>query len=172
MSESRRVALAVHVLASEDREWIVERFPADQRKVIETHLGELDSLGIEPDAEILNVALDDGRTSSVTGVLLSARARSVFEVLQYEPIAVTVRLLSIRRWPWADDLVALFPEQQRPLLNGAHQGWQAAAPMLSQRIIERLALHLEASSPEPALRQRVTGWWDKLGRAIRKRGFL
>lgn len=87
----RRAALALHALGEADREWLLERLPAQSRQTLGELLAELGELGIPPDDAVIRAALSE----AAPGELMSTdEARALCSVLAEEAPAVQSLLLA------------------------------------------------------------------------------
>lgn len=82
----RRCALALHAVASRDREWLLAQLPAAQCTDLERLVRELQELGIPPEPRTALDALDRGAT---------IEASDVAAVLEDEPPALIARALAL-----------------------------------------------------------------------------
>src|SRR6202012_3964965 len=86
----RRVALTLHALQPADRGWMLARLEPQQRIALEDMLGELQSLGISPDRQLIRQVLETAQPAALNASE-EARARAMCGVLQNE--APTLREL-------------------------------------------------------------------------------
>jgi hypothetical protein len=166
----RHAALLMHAMPEGDREWLLASLPPQQRTAMQDLLSELRSLGIPPDATLLDqlrqaVPMTAPRSAPerLAGLDEDGLA-ALSEVLAAEPPELTARLLAAREWPWKAALLAKFERSFAQRLEAV--GSQMRAPALEHALCETLVRQLPAA---PKLRgsRQLPPWrllWFRLAR--------
>ena len=180
----RRCALTLHAVGARDRHWLMAKLAEHGRRAeLERLLEELQSLGIPPDARMVRLALEHGRTAltpassaAVAGHLaMTAPAKDLAKVLQDEPAGLIVHVMSLRGdldGAFLDRLNATTRRQVQELLSTAQRHSPAAAPRLNQALLEQLSIRLSrhmARSPvrfANSIAARVRSQWAALAKTL------
>jgi hypothetical protein len=204
MAHPRQAALLLHALGEDDRRWLLAQLPEAQRLVLEPLLRELRALGIPADQQLLaqlnpgsEAVLETPSASSSPArdesVVMHASAEHLAPILRGEPPQLIARLLALRSWPWAADLLQLLPDAKARDVKArlrdqgfpsgertrdvGHNRFDAALLALLRRRLDAAAeLHGAAECPparaSKGWRARVPGWWQELGgmRRVSRRG--
>jgi hypothetical protein len=167
VSGHRQAAVALHALAEGDRASILTELPAADQQTLRGYLAELDELGF--DRETLAAA---GAATAPARPLVQPAARlqaasasTMFGVLKAEPSALVAQLLNVQDWPWAGELVHLFPAPKRDAIRAARALHTAAAPARSRFLLDAVASRVADQAVTPtdsswigALRTKVAAW--------------
>lgn len=155
----RHCALSLHAIAAQDRAWVLARLTGPRRGELERLIDELDSLGIQPDAQLAQAAIHGRRPKTPRVALLdrvTARSDTRPAVTTHEDAAEVARILGT-------EAPALIVQ----VLRGRNAAFRAAflscfeparRAILSKRLELNLAL---AEDPPPrlseALREEIDG---------------
>lgn len=107
---ARVLALRLHALHADDREWMLAQLPADARSTLEELLAELHRLGFPALPELRSSessGLGDTHSNQDNNALVivnNASCEQVWEVLRGEPEAIRNYILSVHGWRWRDEL--------------------------------------------------------------------
>jgi hypothetical protein len=136
-SGRRRAALTLHALAVQDRDWLLEQLPLQERLPLRELLAELKELGIPADAQTIRSALAEAEQTA-NAALPHAHEHAL--VLAREPAAIRGALLSLLTDPqraavlaeWAQELESRPTGVTRPawsprLQDALLKSWQHLA---------------------------------------------
>lgn len=165
MSGHRQAALALFPLHPGDQNMILAELADEDRTILRAHLEELRELGFDEHA------LSDSVTArppvpavaaTTVARIQRASAAAMFGVLADEPATLIAQFLQFESWPWAPDMLCLFPPQRRALVRAAFNS--DAEPCAARRnaMIELVAAALEAAPPAPAADRGSRPFWRRL----------
>ena len=111
---ARKLALKLHALHEDDRDWILERLDDATRQEFKSLLRELEEIGLEPGSSLcLNEDKTDGQVRSVPelsyssggcGAILAAASSSTLQwILKDEHPALRNICMQLYPWPWLDN---------------------------------------------------------------------
>ena len=128
MTGYRRAAMTLHGVAAEDRSWVLNALPANDRDTLVQLLDELKELGFADDAGMaMELASEASNAASYVPVTVlqrirQAKAGHLFSILEHEPSSLIAQFLSIERWSWSRDFLNLFPaaRKERILASVTH----------------------------------------------------
>ncbi|MRW94172.1 hypothetical protein GJ699_29785 [Duganella sp. FT80W] len=145
MSGHRQAAAALHGLASDDRQLILDQLPPADQQTLRDYLAELDALGFE--------GMEPDLLKPTTGApdVASAKSELIYAILAHEPAALVAQILAIRAWRWADGLLALYPPAKRDAICGVSV---RAAPARDRLLLEMLTARLHAGAASVPLPRR------------------
>ena len=167
----RRTALVLHGLAREDRRWMLERFPAEQREALHGLLEELKQLGVPSES----VAEIDGLVSDAQAVDHSHGA-SVQALLRLDRTAVQLYCLKESDWVvaqvllaapfgWRQSVLAEMPVDRRRHLESCCDDVKKIEGPLAAALLERFCDAVRAQDPthstadaSPPQRKGVRRW--------------
>jgi hypothetical protein len=157
----RQSALLLHAMPLDDRQWLLENLPAQDRSAITPLLDELASLGIPESPELLQHALaqdtagawevvDASPTDPSSPVLQALNEILPIEgapawsrlcvILKEEPAGLVARLLQMHDWSWrAQALRALGPRKRAQVLE--HLDLLVPHPPLDMSVSPAAELH-------------------------------
>lgn len=118
--QPRQAALLLRAMSEHDRAWVLSQLPAADRATLLPLLGELETLGIPIDEELLRAVRigadplahlpEHGQAAaSDEDAILRASPAALASVLLHEPVELTAQLLRIRAWPWQGEVLKLLP---------------------------------------------------------------
>jgi hypothetical protein len=166
-SGSRQAALLLHAMLPTDREWLLNQLPVNDRSKLQAMLGELTSLGIAPEPDLVKTVaheidvtnkkepIIDFAGMAECGVskiktsgdaiefLLSASPTDIVQILRSEPPGLIARLLRIYSWPWSDELLAQLGVIKRRNVEDAMASIVTCGPKLGEALVIQLAQQLE-----------------------------
>jgi len=124
----RRAAVALHGVSEADRSWVLNALPATDREAVQQMLAELKELGFGDDlGAVMNVSREtinakSGDEISALERIRAARAEQLFSILEHEPSSLIAQFISIEKWSWSGDFLALFPvaRKERILASVSH----------------------------------------------------
>lgn len=151
---ARLMALRLHALHAEDREWILAQLPADARNSLEELLAELRRLGFPALPELLSSA-DPGpfnnQDKDSYSVVNGASCEQVWEVLRDEPEAIRNCILSAHDWLWQ----AAFAQRQYATSGTTRiDPNQNVAPRARDALIRAFADRTRAGGTDCAIQAR------------------
>jgi hypothetical protein len=162
---TRQAALLAHGLPREDRDWLLGRLEPAQRGVLAGLLGELQTLSIPPDHDLLAQVLRDYRPAPLLAAadrleqLDGAGVAHLVSLLRLEPPGLVSRLLHLRDWSWRSEVAAAVGAS----LDLVDPGTTPASPALDAALVEEVAAALAprgaSSPPVPA-----SGRWTEIFR--------
>lgn len=175
LSSSRRAALTLHALPAPDREWVLRQLDPHHRQVLNSHLQELEALGIVADARLVSDALRSVASPSVIPQwrrsLACQSADAVHACLQAEPPALIARVLAGGPWVWESGLLERLSPEQRARVEACRHDGLAACPALDDWILcelcERLGETEVVESP-PRAAEPPRGAWGALVARIKE----
>ncbi len=105
MTDYKKAALLLHEVSSEDCRWLLSKLPREAAAEIEKYIGELNSLGIPRDKNIVTNALKQAEEITIERDLINKVNRfSVDEVycaLNDESFCFVETVVSAFDWAWA-----------------------------------------------------------------------
>jgi hypothetical protein len=127
VSGHRKAALALHALASEDRDAVLAELPEADRHVLRAHLDELTALGFDPGA--IDDVLADRPAAAPRERVDMADVADVLRVVGDEPVSFLAALLHAGPWRWEAALLGALPGHLRVRLEAqrAHESGDAPA---------------------------------------------
>lgn len=169
----KRCALALHAIATRDREWVLAKLPTAQRTELEQLVRELQELGIPADSSVAQDALRRGPASKTAPTAADALEMAV--LLEQEPpllIAQAVMLNDTSREAILVQLSANKRRQVQQLLVGSAASVASLPPALSQTLQDELATRLKQRPKNTrartyALAGRRWPAWTGLARIMR-----
>lgn len=154
----RHAALLLHAMTPQDRTWVLDALPPSEREELSAMLAELEALGIERDAALLEQATaafaarlgDESRTNDPRlGVPLSDETwlkslgkdhmQALAFHLRAEPAGLVAELLRVNDWPWRGVLL------------------QKMEPVVRRRVETAMELRAPSTDVPPALRAALIG---------------
>ena len=142
---NRRAALLAHALPATDRAWLLSELRPDQREVISGLLGELRSMRVPPDPELVRELLEAENLSNHEQYLQQLGADGLarlVQLLRAEPPVLVARFLQARSWPWQDAVLRqLDPQVAVSIREGATC---PPAARLQGALVESVAQALQA----------------------------
>lgn len=119
MSSAHKVALVLHGLQQQDRQWLLEQLPASHRDAVSKLVSEVENLSLAPAAHLFEQVMREKSqhtmsyaTASASQQLEHRKAQSIFDTLQGEPDWVAASLLHARP-AWEAELLSLYGTEQR-----------------------------------------------------------
>lgn len=130
MDGTRRAALALHSVASADRDWILGRLDMAERSSLEGMLAELQALGIPADAALADDRRSGAAAESPSSVvsreqaspedrIAAATAGRVHAALEREADQVVAACFALRAWPWRAEALERWPRERRAKIAAA-----------------------------------------------------
>lgn len=136
----RQSALLLHAMQHGDRQWVLERLPADERNQVAPLLEELEALGIPRNRDLLQTAItqsaapvestapSDSPESEAAFMLRSLDSIPPHErapawtrlcaVLKEEPAGLIAQMLQLHDWSWKESaLKAITPRKRARVLD-------------------------------------------------------
>ena len=163
-SALRHCALLLHSLRLDDRDWLLANLGGARAKELQELLVELSALGIPADLAAAQIALKQtGTTAAASAQAFASSARSgsgtdwphdapaaeLAHVLQHEPAGLIAQALAMctvsRRKAILARLDATKRRQVQEKMKLVDAGPSAAAPRLSQTLLEQLAVQLRTA---------------------------
>jgi hypothetical protein len=135
----RRAALCLHAMTPSDREWLMAELAPGHRLPLQELLGELRTLGVQPDPMLLeaaNVGLSaaavpqDTRTHdrhSMAAALGRIDPAMLCALLAKEPDALIGRVLAMQDWPWSAQLLDHVGPTRRRIISAIKDEFNTAA---------------------------------------------
>lgn len=136
----RRAALCLHAMTPSDREWLMAELAPGHRQPLQELLGELRTLGVQPDPMLLeaaNVRLSaaaavpqDTRTHdrrSMAAALGRIDPATLCPLLAKEPDALIGRVLAMQDWPWSAQLLDQVGPTRRRIISAIKDERSTAA---------------------------------------------
>lgn len=136
----RRVALALHALAAEDRNWLLQQLPAADRQGLDALLRELQELGLPPEPELIDELLAQATATRKPVEGAAGDPVALARVLQHEaPVLQGLFLSALQaieqeqvRKHWQDELHPPPSAKNTPAWTGALReavadSWRAVA---------------------------------------------
>jgi hypothetical protein len=193
-NDVRKAALLLHTLSDLDRNWMLERLPAQHRRQLLDLVEELHGLGIPASQALLDAVKDDttaGRAPICTPADDSWESRcaeidragpsAVWPILRDEPEHLIARVMAVRDWSWAPAIAQWLDPLQRSrvkgLLERGRPSTYADAQAMNAYLLSRLSERIRALPPDihsatssrssEALKPvpRRTAWrWPSFGR--------
>jgi hypothetical protein len=172
VSGHRQAAVALHGLDAEDRASILAELPPADQHTLRSFLDELDALGFDREA-VAAVGKSASAAPARSGAdphghLHGASAAAMFALLEPEPSALIAQVLNLRDWPWAGELVHLFPAPRRESIRAARALYTVPAPSRTRFLLETLSARVSdvavpatddgGRNPLRALRTRIAAW--------------
>ncbi|MFC4161857.1 hypothetical protein [Chitinimonas lacunae] len=158
MNGTKQAALLLHGLDPRDAQWVLARLPEAERAALQSHLDELNELGIPADPTLGATLL--GRDRSARQRLTAASAERVYLALEHEPAWLIAGLLAAGPWPWQAGLLARAGDARRQMVSAAAPA-RALPPALQNTLIERVAARLDATvaaAPAAAPARGLASW--------------
>jgi len=156
----RRTALALHGLATADREWLLAQLPATERDGLDTLLRELRELGIPPEplpVDVLHASPPSQPPSPSTPEerVAAAGAARIAAILAPEPCGLIAHFLALQPPSRRDELLRALPRRARPAVTRHLESLSGAprAEKLHAAIVQAIDARLDA--PMQGAR-----WWD------------
>lgn len=145
MSGHRQAAVALHALADADRAAILAELPDADQHTLRGYLAELDELGFDRDvmASASTVPAAARAPAEPHARLHSASAQAMFSIFDGEPASLIAQFLNLRAWPWASDMLLLFPQSKRELIRAARAQHDVAAPARTRFLLDVIGNRLE-----------------------------
>ncbi len=131
MEHMQKAALSLHGMHIDDRQWLLERLPEAHRAPLVSMLDELEQLGIPREPMLLEEAeapAPDAPVHPVVDRLRDQDARRLCDVLEAEPDAVIIGLVTGAAWPWTNELLQALPSTRREAIAAALADTQTAPP--------------------------------------------
>lgn len=165
----RRAALTLHAFAQQDRAWMLNSLPEEDRQSLGRLLAELEELGIPQDPALAAAVLPESAGRREEGDcwlegLQGAAVIALERVLAREPAAVTRALLSMQPWPWRAQLLAATDACRRAELELERTSCTPRSAMTQALLV---ALKKEVAS-EPAPASVKASRWHLAWRRIRR----
>jgi len=182
MTAMRRVALVLHALTPDDREWMLAQFDTHERESLRSLLDELERLGLMRDPTLVreatgrrapderssansaNIAANDARVHAIAGVPPSVAVHELVD----EPAAVLAFILSVHPWPWRSAVLDALGRAKREQVEALGAARAALADRtghaLCAVLIEELATRVSTSKVrlQTTALTRQTRWWGRL----------
>jgi hypothetical protein len=141
----KRCALALHAVASRDREWVLAQLPAAQRTELEQLVRELRELGIPADSRMAQDALR--RRPASKAAPTRADASDMADLLEQEPPLLIAHALMLHNTSCEAVLALLSANKRRQVqqLLGSVGSTPSLAPLppaLSRSLSDELAIRL------------------------------
>ena len=157
--EPRHAALLLHTLGLDDRQWLLDRLPADERARLVALVAELESIGIPPAPDLLD-DLSPARVRPAGGRALPGLANATPEdvdaVLSSEPVDLVARVFALGAWPWIDDVLARIPAPRRQQVLEARRRLDApttgSRSVVDKRLLELVEARLASAAADRAAR--------------------
>ena len=121
----RQSALLLHGLDGPDRAWLLGQLPEQQRLQLDTHLAELQRLGMPAERGLAEALLAGARATTAAPerdyghALRMAPASAVLPLLLEEPNWLIAAVLSIEPWPWREAIFVALDASQRERVKQA-----------------------------------------------------
>jgi hypothetical protein len=173
MNAVRRVALILHALTAQDREWMLARLTPERRAALKPLLDELSELGIARDSRLVRELVadtTDADSGDSVSVIAQAPAAAAVEALAGEPAALIEWMLSLHAWPWRGDLLAALGrakrEQVEALAAARLIGGEPGGDALREASLHELAMRVRhhMAHAEPSQADRRLPKWMRFGR--------
>jgi len=127
MSGIKQAALSIHGLSVKDQKWILKQLPKQHALSIRSMLRELKSLGIPgrhgwlPEIQIenekeLNEQLANEKQIEELKLVEKASISQLKKLLLAESNDFIAAVLSIRQWPWQEQMLNIFSKKRRMAL--------------------------------------------------------
>ena len=143
---SRRAALAVHAMSTEDRDWLLRELALPQRTRLQALLSELRDIGIPRDAAVLQeAAAAPPRASADAEIVSTEAARSLANWVRAQPPQAGARLIAARP-AWRAGLLRVLSPVDRALLESARRDLRPA-PGLDRLVLDAARRHLASDLP-------------------------
>lgn len=149
----RKAAALLHGLHGEDRRWILQNLAKEDRDILDQCLSEMTELGFtsEPVSSRENLfGIEQNTVASPDERVANARADSVYEVLRNEPVQLIAKVLLVRRWKWAEEVLGKFQELTREHIRKQLDHATQISPALSACLVKELSVRLQQSRVEQA----------------------
>lgn len=161
----RRAALTLHGLAGRDRDWLLARLDAGDRRAVRALLGELDDMRIPSETALMEEAAatavpppaaererpadrGDDEAASPLARIAQVQADDMVRALEGEPDALIASVLALDDWPWRAALLSrLGPERATRIAGLAGEG-SGPAPLARAALAEALVNRLELLATE------------------------
>lgn len=182
----KRCALALHAVASRDREWLLAKLSAAQRTELEQLVRELQELGIPADSTVAQDALRRGAASKMArarqegesaAALTTADASDMAGLLEQEPSFLIAQALMLHNTSRETILAHLSANKRRQVQQLLEPAGSAAnivrlPPALSRTLQDELSIRLrQRPTNTPARKYPPAGrrWpaWTGLARIMR-----
>jgi hypothetical protein len=160
MSGHRQSALLLHELDEEDRQWLVEQIPNADRSILKELLGELQSLRIPTDGNLLErvkaMRVDESKNAPAQpaapgDTIRHASVQLMSDLLEREPVWLLAVILGIEGWPWREQFLTQLEPMRRDAVRAAMR--EATAPRLKAVLIEELETRLAQWRSQAATRR-------------------
>lgn len=179
MTAMRRVALVLHALTPDDREWMLAQFDMQERESLRVLLDELERLGFVRDpALVREVTGREGAgggtnadaPSAATGdlrlrAIAALPSSAAVAVLVEEPAAVLAFILSLHSWSWRSAVIEALGRAKREQVEAFSAARAARADdsghALRAALLEELAARLDQGSHEMPAAARQAQWWRR-----------
>ncbi len=164
MSGHRQAAVALHGLASEDREAILAELADSEKATLRAYLDELSALGF--DAELPAETVLPQRSRSVQERINAASAAQLIDVFGQEPASLVGQFLALHHWAWRDEFLSLLSPQRREQVRAA-QSDDVPASARARYLLDAVSASLDQSPVPPPkalfamvnqLHRRVRAW--------------
>ncbi|HHJ13926.1 MAG TPA: hypothetical protein ENJ79_06045 [Gammaproteobacteria bacterium] len=157
MTGVRRVALYLHGLHADDRQWLLENLDPDDRRKLRSMLTELEQMDVPRDQawlpDLAGAAVEkEPEPSGPVGAkdyvdkIESADPERIAAVLDHETTAVVVQILNYRMWSWRQFYISRqFVQRRRCLVQALEQPGYRPKPRVQAALLEALAARLDVN---------------------------
>jgi hypothetical protein len=168
-TSERKAALLLHSLPGAARQEVLSRLDGARRDALLVLLEELQGLGIPTGRAWIDLGQQQGEASQRQSIwnLDSGQAAIVLRGQSLETVAAVLGLAS---WPWAPELLAQWPADQRARLATLVESPRALPARVAESLLSTLAdkvgqLGLEPGAPLATKRPPRQSWWRRVLRS-------
>lgn len=144
----RRIALKLHALHEEDRNWILSKLDSTPRRILEGLLLELNELGFAQLPELRTAAPEHPASQAIAEDELApvrtvddASAAAIWNAIYGEPSLLRCEIIHARKWRWQEELLQAHPQliwADRPC-ESSHALTSRAREALISALAQKLA---------------------------------
>lgn len=141
----RKAALTLHALPEKDVQRVLARLDESKRDALKPLLSELSGLGIPKGRQWVP---DDDRGTAVESPrewVWRLDPQAVLGQLMTQSIDTALTIMQIAPWPWLEDVVALWPPEQRHVVRARLAQQRAVPKRLADDLLDRMVACLNTN---------------------------